>query len=201
VNSYDIDIKGGRLVFSTASFSTGDMSMLHSGIYNREMSSSLAAGAVTLAVVVATIYSDLRLGHFHFALAAAVFAGSFFLFRMFVFYEAGLRLVIDMNRDTIEVRRKGLARRKRTFPLGKLADICGGLTIISPKNPDGIDMVRKISLQHGQVIPGLGEVRKYHTVSLEMKDATGITVFSSEDPSSAKSALKDLKDFLGNRDA
>ena len=194
---YEIEIKKDRLVFRTASFKAEDVSALHSGIYNREMASSLASGAVTLLVFILLYFAGVRMGLVFVVPAIALFACFFVLFRMLVFFEPHLRLAIDRAKGSVEVFIKSFRRKRWSFPVGELEAISKGFTVIAPKNPDGIRIVREISIQHGQVIPGLGEVRQYHTVNLELKDGPGIMVFSTYSPSEAEEVLKTLTNFLG----
>jgi hypothetical protein len=195
--SYEIEIKKDRLAFKTASFKAEDVSALHSGIYNREMASSLASGAVTLLIFILLYYAELRMGLVYVVLAVVLFVLFFALFRTFIFFESHLRMFIDRSKGRVEVFIKSFRRKRWSFPVKKIEAIRKGFTVIAPQNPDGIRIVREISVQHGQVIPGLGEVKQYHTVNLELKNGTGIMVFSTHYPSEAEEVLRTLTNFLG----
>ncbi len=47
---YHIESRGNTVVLSTASFRTERKSVLHRGVFNRELASSLAAGAVLVVI-------------------------------------------------------------------------------------------------------------------------------------------------------
>jgi hypothetical protein len=195
--SYEIEIKKDRLVFKTSSFKAEDVSALHSGIYNKEMTSSLVSGAVTLLIFILLYYAGLSMDLTFVVLAAVLFVVFFAIFRTFFFFESHLRMSIDRAKGKVEVFIKSLRRKKWSFPVNEIEAIRKGFTIIAPKNPDGIKIVREISIQHGQVIPGLGEVKQYHTVNLELKDGSVIMVFSTFYPSEAEEVLRTLTNFLG----
>ena len=195
--SYEIEIKKDRLTFKTSSFKAEDVSALHSGIYNKEMSSSLASGALILLIFILLYYAGLRMDMIYVVFAAVLFVMFFAIFRTFIFFEPHLRMFIDRAKGKVEVFIKSLRRKKWSFPVNEIEAIRKGFTIIAPQNPDGISMVRKISIQHGQVIPGLGEIKQYHSVNLELKDGTVIMLFSTFYPSEAEEVLRTLTNFLG----
>jgi hypothetical protein len=195
--SYEIEIKKDRLVFKTSSFKAEDVSALHSGIYNKEMTSSLVSGAVTLLTFILLYYAGLQMDPIYVVFAIVLFALFFTILRTFFFFESHLRMSIDRAKGNIEVFIKSFRRKKWSFPVNEIEAIRKGFTIIAPKNPDGIKIVREISIQHGQVIPGLGEIKQYHSVNLELKDGTVIMFFSTFFPSEAEEVLRTLTNFLG----
>jgi hypothetical protein len=199
--NYKMAIKGGRLVFRTTSFKVEGGSFLHGGIFNRELASSLASGAMTLLSFIALYFAGVSLKPVYFLLALSLFAAFFVFFRMFVFYEAYLEAVIDKVRYSASIFRKGFISKKMSFPLDEIDSVGGGITIIAPENPDGVRVVEKIALQHGTVIPGFGEAKEFHTVHMELKGGRGIVLFSSTDRSEAKAVLADLKEFIGDEGA
>jgi hypothetical protein len=195
--SYEISIKKDRLVFKSTTFRAEDVSALHSGIYNKEMASSLASGAVTLFIFLLLNYVELQMDLIYLVMGVVLFVLLFAIFRSFVFFEPYLRMFIDRAKGKVNIYIKSLHRKRWSFSFKEIEAIRKGFTIIAPKNLDGIKMVRKISVQHGQVIPGLGEVKQYHTVNVELKDGTVIMVFSSYFPSEAEEVLRTLSNFVG----
>ncbi len=191
-------MKDTVLVFKTASFSTEGGSVLHSGIYNRELASSLAAGAVMVAA------GFFFAGHFrmtavHFVLAIFSFAALFIIFRIYVFREPMLETVFDQNKGIITLSLKKLIGRKvQSFSVKELSGIRLGQVTIQPQNIDGIKFVEKIALQHGTVIPGFGKREDFYTVQLDFHDKE-ITLFSAKERQSAQAVADELKRFINNK--
>ncbi|MEJ2183920.1 MAG: hypothetical protein P8Y66_10430 [Nitrospirota bacterium] len=194
---YKLDVGKRRLYFRTTSYRVERGSMLHSGIYNRELTSSLVAGAVLLAAALAVIFAGVEVRVYHYVLAAVLFTVLFAFFRVFVFFEDYLEMVMDKDRGEVRLLVKRFVSRARTFELGEVGGVAKGYTVFTPQNPDGIQVVEKIALQHGTAIPGFGETKEYHTVNLELKEERDITVFVTEDASEARSVLDVMKNFLG----
>jgi hypothetical protein len=198
---YTLGIKKDRLVFRSTSFRAERGSVLHSGIYNRELTSSLAAGGLVAALSVALFYAGVDSTPLHLAGYALLFVVLFVLLRVYVFYEEFLETVIDKGEKTLSVFRKGLPSEKSAVPLSELAGIRKGYTAIVPENPDGVRFVEKIALQHGTVIPGFGDVKEYHTVNLEFRDGDTLMVFSTEDDATAEEVLGIMRKFTGGERA
>lgn len=194
---YTINIKNSKLVFMTTSFRAEKGSMLHSGIYNRELASSIASGAVLVAMAITAILKGIAIAPVHYVIAGALFIALFILFRVYVFFESYLQAVIDKSRGELSIYIKGIISRKFRAPLSELTGIRKGYTVIAPENIDGVRVVEKIALQHGTAIPGFGEVKQYHTVNFEFRNGETPMVFSSEDAAQVKEALEIMNKFVG----
>jgi hypothetical protein len=182
MTDYQIDIKDNILTFSTTSFKAEKGSMLHSGIYNREMSAILAAG---VCMVIAGFFFALRyeLTAYHFLISLVAFIGLFICFRTFVFKEPLLTFQIDKGRGdaTVSVR-AFLNAKKAQYRLADLSDVRVYTQVFEPQNVDGIKVVEHVALQHGTVIPGFGETKTLHTVEVLFKDSLlGFYVSDNED--------------------
>ena len=70
---YQLRIRGHVLSFRTGAFRAEAGSALHSGIYNRELVSSLASGAVIVVLAIAAVARGVSIGLPHFIGAAVVF--------------------------------------------------------------------------------------------------------------------------------
>lgn len=193
---YQIDIKGNMLMFETTSFKAERGSILHSGIYNRELASSLAAGAcITAAGFFFAYRVKITAGYFFAALI--LFVILFLMFRTYVFREPLLRLLIDKDKGDIEISAGNiLSVRKLLFPAVELEKIRQDYVSIVPENPDGVKIVENISLQHGTVIPGFGKTLEFYTVELEFKNSERIMIFSSGEPSEADEIAAKIKNYL-----
>jgi hypothetical protein len=194
---YQISVKNGRLVLRTSSFRAERGSVLHSGIYNRELTSSLAASALLALIFVALVLAGVDVSLIYVIPAAVFFAGFFIFFRKALFYEESLDAVIDRASGLIEVTTRRFPVKTESFALSDLAAVRQGHVVITPENPDGVQFVEKIALQHGTVIPGFGEVREFHTVELEFKNGRMVRVFSSEQEAEAARVTKSLKEYVG----
>lgn len=193
---YSIDMAGNRLTFKTAFFRAEEGSMLHAGIYNRELASSLAAGGTTLMIFLAFLFAGFDVTFIFLIPAIIMFVGFFLFFRVAVFYEESLEAVIDKSEGMVTVWMRKFFGTKESYPLNELRDIKLEHVVISPENPNGIEVVEKVALQHGTVIPGFGEVKEFHTVELEFKGGRRFTIFSSKEQSEATDVQTRLTKFI-----
>ncbi|GAB4389504.1 MAG: hypothetical protein Kow0025_15260 [Thermodesulfovibrionales bacterium] len=194
---FQIEEAEGRLVFRTPTFRAERGSVLHSGIYSRELTSSLAAGGVLFAAFVVLVLAGVRVTAVYVGPAVGLFVLLFYAFRKGVFYEESLVAVFDRaaGRVTVTVRR--FPAREESYPLSDVRDVEKGHVVITPENPDGVAFVEKIALQHGTVIPGFGEVKEYHTVELLMAGGRRVRIFSTSDEAEAALARRRIKGFMG----
>ena len=193
--SYELKIKNNIFTFSTSSFKAEKGSVLHSGIYNREMSATLAAGAC---IVAAGFFFALRydLTVYHFLISLIVFIGLFISFRTFLFKEPLLRMAIDKSRGDITVSVNGFPRAKKAaYRIADISDVRVNTQVFEPQNVDGIKIVEHIALQHGTVIPGFGEIKRLHTVEFVFKDST-LGVYVSGDETDAGEVAGKIKKFI-----
>ncbi len=194
--TYTFDINNKVLAFRTASFRAEKGSVLHSGIYNRETASTLAAGAC---IILLGFFFASRplLSTISFIAALLLFVLLFLFFRTFVFPETFLQAVIDKGNNVVSIMRKGFFRmEKQSFILNELEGIREDYKEVASENPDGIKIVEKIALQHGAVIPGFGVSAEFYTVEFEFKDARRVMVFSSGDYSEASDVTRTFKNFI-----
>ena len=193
---YNLDIKDNTLTLRTTAFRSDKGSVLHSGIYNREMASTLAAGAC-LMLAGFFFATRGRITAFHFVSAIVIFTILFLLFRTYVFREPVLYTQIDKGRGIIEISSENIfGEKKLSYSLSELGSIRQDYASSAPVNPDGIQIVQKIALQHGTVIPGFGETAEFYTVELELKNGIRELIFSSRVPAEAEDIAINLKNFI-----
>ncbi len=195
---YEIDIKGEALTLRTRSFRAGMESVLHSGIFTPELTSSLAAGAVVVAVVAVSVVGGLKFSMLYGVGVVALFVLLFLTLRRFVFYEEDLEARIDKASGSVSVKVRKFMGRSRTYRLSDLSEVRREQVVVSPENPDGVDFVAKIAIQHGTLIPGFGETKTYNTVGLVFRDGSREIVFSSENEDEAKEVSGKLSGFVGS---
>lgn len=181
------------LKFKTRSFSAERGSILHSGIYSRELAASLGAGAMALIASVIVRPRDVVSGAL---LAVAVFIAAFVLLRTFMFVEPELEAVFDKKDGTITISVKGIFKKNIAYSLSGLKAIGVGKRIITPENPDGVSVVEKIALQHGTVIPGFGETKEFNTVELNFDKGESVIIYSTDSSAMAQEAAGRLREFL-----
>lgn len=197
-SGYQLQIEGNRLIFRTSSFLPVRKSILHSGIYNRELASALAASSVGGTVFIFLSFSKYnKLVIYVFPLL--IFAMTFLFFRTVVLKEPNLETVIDRGSGEVSVvvRRPFRVSRENT-PLSFISDVTMSHLEFEPPNPDGVRVVERIALQHGTVIPGFGDKRDLYRVELAAADKK-TTIFVTEDEREASEVVKKIKVFLGNR--
>jgi Ca2+/Na+ antiporter len=193
--AYQIEKNENGVVVRTTSFTTERRSVLHSGIFNRELASSLAAGAV---MVIAGFFFALyfRITVVHFIAAVFVFAALFILLRIYAFREAVLETAFDRGRKTITVSLKGAIReRTQSYPIDALAGIRIHHLSIEPENLDAVKLVEKVAVQHGTVIPGFGKVENFYSVELDFRERL-IVIFSARERKGAESLMNELRNSL-----
>ncbi|HWR57302.1 MAG TPA: hypothetical protein VN328_00315 [Thermodesulfovibrionales bacterium] len=183
------------IVFKTSSFRTEGRSVLHSGIYNRELSSSLAAGAVIVAVGF-FFAGYLRITAVYFIITILSFAALFILFRIYVFREPVLETVFDHDKGLITLSlKKVLGGEVQSYPMTELSSVGLGHVTVQPQNIDGIRIVEKIALQHGTVIPGFGKREDFYTVDLDFTYKE-VVIFSARERQSAQAVADELRRYL-----
>jgi len=185
----------GAIRLKTTSYRADRGSVLHSGIFSRELASSfVAAGAAAAFIIVFAIYGVLRL--VHYIMAAAVFVIVFPLARIFIFKERYLETVLDTRSGEVRIAVKGgMGKKEMIRPLKDLKDIRISWLRVEPENPDGIAVVEKIALQHGTVIPGFGEVKEFFNVELVF-DKESFTILTVESEPEAVSVVERLKEYM-----
>jgi hypothetical protein len=195
-DKYQIDIKDDMLVFRTSSFRAEKGSVLHSGIYNRELASSLASGALVM-LLGFFFAASFKITAVHFIAALLVFIIFFIVFRTYIFLEPVLCVAVDKKNVNIDIMiRRIFGKRRIIFPLSELDNIRQDYLSVTPENPDGIRLVEHVALQHGTVIPGFGKTSEFYTVEMEFKNGKRIVVFSSEEPAEAEDIAIRFKNFI-----
>lgn len=200
MSGYEILCEDEVLVIRARTFSPERGSVLHSGIFSKELASSFVASGISLFFLLGIALREGRPGYVHYALAAAIFVSCFVLSRIYVFSGASMETVIDRKRHCVTIMRKGFARsRKLVKPLGELRDIALSTTQYEEENSDAVQFVTRIAAQHGTVIPGFGERKIYHSVVLIFGDES-YTVFASRSLREADLVLSRIKEFALGQD-
>ncbi|MBN2653751.1 MAG: hypothetical protein JXR79_01365 [Nitrospirae bacterium] len=189
------------LDFSTSSFSTLQHSALHSGAFNSELASSVAAGTVMMLLLI------IMRGSIAFSLSVLIAGVSiygllFLLFRRFVIKEPHLQARFSRADRSVEIIRTRFffkIRQRHAFDqieAALLKEIAHSFT-----NPDGIDVVEKIALDHNTVMIGFGKPDHLYAAALRLADQREIVLFSSENREHADKIIEKINQFLEVKDA
>ncbi len=194
--TYSLARDDARLVFRTANFTAGQGSVLHSGVYNREFSSWLAAFTFA-GIAYFFLVMGFGKGTVLYAVFMVLFIGTFPLFRKYVFREQFLETVLDRTEATAVITRQGI--RKKVLETVPLADITGlwiDTQKTEVKNRDGVEFVQKISAQHNAAIPGFGEETVFYSLKLRHADGTDRIVFADKTMQDVIAVYDEMKEFL-----
>lgn len=192
------EIRGGDevLVIRARTFSPERGSVLHGGIFSKELASSFMATGLSLLFLLVVVLLGGRPGPVHYSLAVVVFIVCFVFSRIYLFSGAYLETVIDRKRACITIIRKGFFRSRIVRkPLGDLRDIALSTTKYEAEDSDAAQFVRRIAAQHGTVIPGFGERKIYHSVVLAIGEGS-YSVFASKSLREAEHVLCRVRDFV-----
>ncbi len=196
-SEYTIERADDTLRFTTTSFRADRGSVLHSGIFNKELASSFLAAIIVGAFLIGLgLAGKLRL--MHYFIAAVFFVILFPLARVFVFRGPRLQVIAHRERGYVILRLTSHFRRKRIErSIDSLKRVAVDHVRMEPENVDGIKIVEKIALQHGTVIPGFGEVKEFYNVGLVFDDAN-YTIFSSSADVDAEKVAQDFHNYVFN---
>lgn len=193
---YTIGVENDAFILETNSFKTERDSILHSGIYSRELASSLAAGAC---IVLAGFFfaGRVKITAVYYAAALFLFITLTLFFRTYIFKEPVLRVIFDKGNGEVSIDLNSvLKKRSLSFPLDDLAELKQNYISSAPENPDGVKIVEKIALQHGTAIPGFGEPLELHTIEMEFKSGEHFIIFSSKEASRSETVYSNLKKYI-----
>lgn len=198
--TYQLEIKDNKLMFRTSSFVSEKGSILHRGIYNRELASALAASVVSGGLFV-FLYAMTGNKILLYIMPILVFSVAFIFIRTVILKESYLEAIFDRVSGQVSVIIKRPFRTiQNNFPIRSLSDIVLSHREFEPGNPDGIAVVEKVALQHGTVIPGFGEKKIVYNVELSFGPDKKTTIFVTGKRAEALEVVDKIKDFLGRRD-
>ncbi|TAN45658.1 MAG: hypothetical protein EPN22_02055 [Nitrospirae bacterium] len=195
-SEYGLASDGTAVKFSTAHFTAEKGSILHSGIYNKELTASLAAGAVIF--ISAFFFADkIKINLGSSLIILLCFTALFLFIRTLILKDPMLIAVFDRSANSLNISlRSVFGEKQQAYALSDIAGISKKTVSLAPENPDGIKVVEKIALQHYTVIPGFGKTAEFHTVLLDMKDGNQLMLFSSKNKKSADEVFDGLNRIL-----
>jgi hypothetical protein len=153
-----------------------------------------AAVAGTIFVIIAMNTGNAIAGAMVFLL---VFAGGAPFFRTFVFKESLMEVVFNTAHGEVSISTTWITKRlKETIAISNIKEISIETRKQAIENPDAVEFVEKISLQHGTVIPGFGEEKVLFLLKLHLADGTERTIYSDKAMQDVISAHDEIKEFL-----
>ena len=172
-------------------------SVLHSGIYNREFASVLAAsGTAGLASLALIMISGRTI--FSYIVFILISIAGFPVFRRFVFKDRCMETVFNNSDGRAEIYSQGIIKKKKDIiPIKDIVNVIVERKKTEVENPDGTEFVKKISLQHGTVIPGFGEETELFLLKLVLTGGNDRLLYADSNMQDVISAHDEIKGFLG----
>jgi len=196
IRNYKTRKEENTLIFITPMFRAEPDSVLHSGIYNREFASVLASAAVA-GIIYVIAAMNIESSVFRSLVLLLVFAGGFPFFRTYVFRESFMEVVFNTASGEARIYSSWIKKRlKETIALSSIKNISIEKKTQEVKNPDAVEFVEKISLQHGTVIPGFGEEKTLFLLKLHLTDGSERIIYSDSVMQDVLSAHAEIKEFL-----
>jgi hypothetical protein len=169
-----------RLIFMTSSYRAEKESVLHRGIYSRELASMLSSASITGAIYIFIAF-NYSVNIFHYLALLIIFILAFIGLRETIFKEKELKVIFDKSSSTATLIWPGiLFKRTETFSFDDVESVRIGSKRIIPENIDGIEFVERISRQHGSAVPGLGEEAEFVTLNLQLKDGSERLIYAQK---------------------
>lgn len=182
-------------MLQTSSFKVDRGSVLHSGIFNKELASSFVS-AVFIVIYLISMAVLGEIGLIHYLVAAVIFVIIFPLSRTFIFKAPVLITEVDKGSGVVTLTlKRNLGSRVIGKDFSELRQFDVEYIRIEPENPDGVAVVEKIALQHGTVIPGFGEVKEFYNVVARFADSDQV-VFTTTSDAEAKKVVDTLNSYV-----
>lgn len=170
-------------------------SLLHSALMNREASSLIVASFFT-GLLFAYYAMHFTVGRFQFIAFIILFGLLFIFLRMSVFKEKPLEVVFSPTQVIIKYP-SFIIKRVEIFGLNRVKSISIQKRILTIENPEGAEIVKKIALQHGTVVPDLTEPVELHLVELQLYDGTARVIYADRDKKRVNQLITELLRFAG----
>lgn len=132
-----------------------------------------------------------------FAVLIVLALGAFPFFRRYIFREQFLIAAFDKTSGMVGIRREGLFPRVvAAFPMANVRTILIRTKKQAIENTDGVEFVKKISLQHHTLIPGFGDDSSLFMLTLILVDGSDRIIFADTCMQDVLEAHGRITDFL-----
>ncbi len=192
--TYKLIITPGHLTLKTFFYKAEKGSILHNALMSREATSLIVASFMAgLLFVLFAI--EFRPGIFEYAGFIMLFGLLFLFLRMSIFKERPLE--VTFFKDGIRIRYPSfIIKRVEIFNINQVKSISVIKRIFNIENPEGAEIVKKISLQHGTVIPDFAESQELYLLLLELEDGTNRVIYADRMPERVKHLQGEIKKWL-----
>lgn len=192
--TYKLTITSDKVTFYTFFYKAEKGSILHNALMSREATSLIVASFLSGALF--SIYALFISVKVFEIVAFSVLFGLFFLFfRLSIFKERPLE--VTFLRDRIIIKYPAfIIKRVENFPLNQVKYLSVNKRILSIENPEGAEIVKKIALQHGTVIPDFTESVELYCLNLELYDESERVIYVDRQEERIKHLYGELKKWL-----
>jgi hypothetical protein len=195
---YSLTIEKDTLSFKTPFYKVERGSILVKGVYNLELASMLAALA-TAGTAFLLIKGKSEGFVLPSLLALVAFILGFILFRAFVFRKRELKLTIHKKSASVFLHFP--YKRILVFKFSDIESVRAKAEKLSSENPEGIAMVEKIALHHGQIVPDFAAPAEIYSVQVKFKDGAAFTIYADTEKDAPADIVVKIKEFLGSSNA
>lgn len=192
--TYKLIITPEHLTFKTFFYKAEKGSILHNALMNRETTSLIVASFISgLLFVLFAI--NFMIGTLEYVEFIILFGLLFLFFRMSIFKERPLEVMF--LKDGVRIKYPSfIIKRVENFNMNKVKSISVVKRIFNIENPEGAEIVKKISLQHGTVIPDFTESQELYLLLLELKDETNRVIYADRRSERIKHLQEEIKKWL-----
>lgn len=192
--TYKLSITSGEVTLHTFFYKTEKGSILHNALMSREATSLIVASFITGGLF--SIYAlHFPVKAFEAAAFILLFGLLFIFFRLSIFKERPLE--VTFLKDTVKIKYPAFIIKKvEKFPLNKVKYFSVNKRILSIENPEGAEIVKKIALQHGTVIPDFAESLELYYLQLKLYDDTKRVIYADRDEGRIRALYGELKKWL-----
>lgn len=192
--TYKLTITPDHVRLSTFYYRAERGSILHTALMNRETASLIVSSLLTGAAFVFYTRS-LSPETYHLLLFGLLFGLLFFFLRMSIFKERPLD--VTFSRDKVSIRYPSfILRRVEIFEPSEVKSISVKKRLFTVENPEGAELIKRISLQHGTVLPDLTEPITLYLLQIELKDGRTRVIYADRDIERLKGLVKEMKRFI-----
>ena len=195
--NYQLKTENNKLIFRTSSFKAEKTSVLHSGVYTREFSSTLFASAVCVLAYMSTGLPGIKPAIVRYIILIFIFVVAFLAAIKCIFKERYLEVDFDRSDKSVNIVHPGIIRKKiEKIHFDDIKSLGFGTRKFVPENIDGIKFVQKISAQHGSAMPGLSDTEEFITLSLNLKDGSERIIYAEKIDEEPEIPVNEIRNFL-----
>ncbi|MCX7793885.1 MAG: hypothetical protein N2257_05720 [Thermodesulfovibrionales bacterium] len=192
--TYKLSITHDNVTFYTFFYKAEKGSILHSALMSRETTSLIVASFVDGALFsIYAMYFPVRI--FEIIAFILLFGLLFIFFRLSIFRERPLE--VSFFRNMIKIKYPAFIIKKvENFSLNQVKYFAVNKKILSVDNPEGAEIVKKIALQHGTIIPDFAESIEVYYLELGFHDGNKKIIYVDRDGRRINNLYGELKRWL-----